>query len=355
MNFELNEDQRMIQSVVDRYINERYAPGNRVQYRAEARGYSERNWSLLAECGLLALPFSAEDGGMEGGVVEIATTMESFGRGLVAEPLLSEVLVAGRLLATLGSEEQKQRWLPSIIAGEQHMAFAFAEHGSRWNLRRIEARCESGKLSGAKTMVSGYADAYIVSALAGDTARLFLVEASASGIRKRDYRLVDGSVASELWFDEVQAEPLAGGIDEVESVLDIARLAIAAEMVGIMGYLFDSTLGYLKQRKQFGVAIGSFQAIQHRMADRYASLEQARSQLYRAMLAEPQQQSAAIAAAKAYIGCAAMRMAEECVQLHGGMGISEELDIGAGLKRLMLLATLFGDAEYEVKRYSAAA
>ena len=345
----------MIQSVVDRYVNERYAPGSRAHYRAEARGYSERNWSLLAECGLLALPFSSDDGGMDGGVVEIVTVMEGFGRGLVAEPLLSEVLVAGRLLATLGSEEQRQRWLPALIAGKKHLAFAFAEHGSRWNLRRIETRGESGTLSGAKTMVSGYADAYIVSAVAGDTTGLFLVDADAAGIRKRDYRLVDGSVASELCFDGVMAEALSGSIDEVETVLDVARLAIAAEMVGIMGYLFDSTLGYLKQRRQFGAAIGSFQAIQHRMADRYASLEQARSQLYRAMLAEPQQRSSATAAAKAYIGCASIRMAEECVQLHGGMGISEELDIGAGLKRLLLLSTLFGDVEHEIGRYSAAA
>ncbi|WP_428310509.1 acyl-CoA dehydrogenase family protein [Hydrocarboniphaga sp.] len=356
MDFDLNGDQRMIKDLVDRYVSDRYQPGQRARYRGQARGYSQHNWSLLGETGLLSLPFSADDGGMGAGNVEIALLMETLGRGLVVEPVLDEVLVAGGILATAGSAAQKARWLPPLIAGEAHLAFAFAEQAARWNWQRPQTRFDGQGLSGGKTMVGADVDAYIVSAAdQTGTTRCYLVDAQAGGITRSDYRLIDGSAACELRFDSVAADVMDGDVDAVEAALDRARLGICAELVGVMTYLFDQTLGYIRQRHQFKAAIGSFQAIQHRMADLYASLEQSRSQLYRATLTDERQRRTVIAAAKAYISVAAVHLAEECLQFHGGMGISEELDIGTALKRALLLASLFGDADYETRRYNAAA
>ncbi len=286
--------------------------------------------------------------------VEIATVMEAVGRGLVAEPLLDGAIVGGGLIAEAGTAAQKRRWIGGIVSGEAQVALAWAEHGTRFALDRPATTVVGDTLRGAKTMVAHGADAYVVTARAGEEARLFLVDAHAADLHRRDYRLVDGSVACELLLDGVAAEPMAGGLDALVAVADRARLAASAEMVGIMGLLFDSTLDYVRERHQFGVAIGSFQALQHRLADQYAALEQARSQLYRAMLAPADEASTATAAAKSYISTAAVRLGEECIQMHGGMGVSDELDLGHGHKRILRLASFFGDAAHELRRYDRA-
>lgn len=354
MDFGLNDDQAMLKTLIERFVGDRYPSGARAGYRATPSGYAAENWALLADLGVLALPFSEEEGGLGGGAVEIATVMEAAGRGLVAEPLLDALIVGGGLIAEAGTAAQKQAWIERIVTGHAQVLLAWAEHGTRFALDRPVTHLADGGLHGTKTFVSGGADAYVVTARDGESVSLFLVAGDAPGLHRRDYRLVDGSVACELRFDGVAAERMAGGLEALAVIVDRARLAACAEIVGIMGLLFDTTLDYIRQRQQFGVAIGSFQALQHRLADQYAALELARSHLYRAMTAEPGEAPAVLAAAKSYVATVAVRLGEECIQMHGGMGVSDELDLGHGHKRILRLASLFGDPAHETMRYDRA-
>jgi alkylation response protein AidB-like acyl-CoA dehydrogenase len=364
VNFELNEDQLLLKNLTEQFVADRYDDlTRRDAYQQSQSGFSGENWALLAELGLLALPFAEDDGGLGGGMIEIITVMEALGRALVTEPLLGDLLLAGALIAETGTEAQKARWLPRIMSGEARVALAHFEHEARYDIGHVGARSQrdggSGfKLEGAKTLVlSGAdADAYLVSARNGDDIHFHIVPADSAGLHRRDYRLVDGSVASELRLLSVPAgERLAGGMAEFARVVDRARIAMSAEMLGIMSMLFDTTLDYVRTRKQFGVPIGSFQAIQHRLADLYAALELSRSQLYRAALAQDSDEgrARAIAGAKSYVSANAVRLGEECIQLHGGIGTSNELIVGHGHKRLLLLATLFGDSDSELERFNA--
>lgn len=351
VDFALSEDQTILRNLVERFAADHYDATLRAQYRAMPTGYSPENWVLLANLGFLALPFAEADGGLASSDIDIITVLEAVGRGLIVEPLIDEILIGGALLAAAGTLQQKERWIPRIIAGSAHVVLAHAEHDARFDLKRCDTRLRSGALDGSKTFVPGGADAYVVTAREGNASRLCLVAADAPGLRRRDYRRVDGSVASELSFTGVRAEAMLGDIETVEAVADAARIAATAEMVGIMTLLFDTTLNYVRERQQFGVPIGSFQAIQHRLADLYVSLEQSRSLLYRSALATADERAGAIASAKSFISTAAVRLGEECIQFHGGIGISDELLIGHGHKRILLLASMFGDADYELVRY----
>jgi alkylation response protein AidB-like acyl-CoA dehydrogenase len=352
MDFALSEEQQMLRSIAERFVAEKYDEPRRRRYRASSRGYSHENWSLLAELGFLGLPFARSDGGLAGSPADSITVMEAMGRGLVVEPILDEILIGGALLSVAGTAEQKHRLITPIIAGSTHVVLAHAEHGTRFDMRPSDTRLRTGRLYGSKTFVPGGADAYIVTAIEGDSPRLCLVAATTPGLVRRDYRRIDGSVASELYFNGASAEPMSGGIESLEAIADTARVAASAEMLGIMSSLFETTLDYVRQRKQFGKPLGSFQALQHRLADLYVSLEQARSLLYRSALTVSSERGGAIAAAKSYISTAAVHLGEECIQFHGGMGVSDELSIGHGHKRILLLASLFGDADHELARYN---
>lgn len=347
MDFALDDDQTTIKALAERFVADRYAPGARAGYRAQPGAYSSANWALLADLGVLSIPFAEADGGLGGGLVEVATVMEALGRGLVCEPLLAEVVLGAGLIAQAGTPSQRDAWIERVIAGAAHVGFAFAEQQARYDLERVETRMEGGRLYGAKTAVEGGRDAYVVTAREEGALRLCLIAGDAAGIERREYRLVDGAVAQELTFDAVPADAMQGGIEALDIVVDRARVAASADMVGAMGALFDATLAYVRQRRQFGAPIGSFQAIQHRLADQYAALEQARSQLYAAFAGD----RTAIAAAKSAISTSAVSLGEACIQFHGGMGVSDELDIGHWHKRILRLGSLFGDAAYEQKRY----
>lgn len=362
MNFDLDEQQTMLRDLVSRFVGDRYGHTARAEYRATAEGFSRENWALLAELGLLALPYPGELGGLDGGNVELITVMEELGRGLCAEPYLSDLLLGGCLLARAGTEAQRADWLPRIIAGEARVALAHFEHAGRFNAAFVRTKVDGG-LSGVKSMVLAGegADAYIVSARENgaphdaDGLSLWLVPADAAGLDRRSYRLTDGSVACELHLRDVKgAERLPGKADALFEIFDTARVAACAEMVGIMAMLMDATLEHVRTRRQFGQAIGSFQAVQHRMADLYVLLELSRSHLLRAALTkgEAKQRAAAIAGAKSFIGASAVKLGEECIQFHGGMGITDELVIGHGHKRILLLAALLGDADSELVRYA---
>jgi alkylation response protein AidB-like acyl-CoA dehydrogenase len=367
MQFAYNEDQILLRASVDRFVESRYGLAERKRHRAEPIGYSLANWQELADLGLLGLMFSADDGGLGAGARDITAVMESLGNGMVVEPVLEEVVVAGRILADLGSPAQKREWVPKIVKGSAHCALAHFEHTARFNLADVRTRAQSRSgrwvLNGDKSVVpwASAANLWIVSAREqGDSddpngVGFFLVPADAAGIKRRDFLMADGGHASSISFRGAVADArLAGGFDEFSRCIELGRLAAGAEMIGIMSTMFDSTLDYLRTRKQFGVTLASFQAIQHRLAGLYVRLEQARSQVCRAALFFDggNAVTSTIAGMKSYVGRAALELGESCVHLHGGIGMSDELAIGYGFKRLLILANLFGDPDSELVRFA---
>lgn len=360
MNFDLNEEQALLRNLIEKFAGERYDPAKRLSYVRETHGFCPKGWATLAETGLLAFPFAEEYGGFGGGSVELITVMEAMGRAVAVEPLLPVILLAGGIIEHAGTDAQKADWLPRLATGESMASLACGEHEARFNQDRIATRATGAVLNGAKQMALGgsFADVFIISAIDETGAMaLFLVRADAPGLGLRNYRMTDGSSATDVTLNNVQAERMAGGQQALDDVLLDARLAICAELVGLMTMMFDATLDYIKTRRQFGQQIGAFQAIQHRMADNYARLELSRSQLYRAAATrrEDAGRAAAITGAKAYISANAMALGEDAVQLHGGIGTTEELMVGQAFKRVMLLASLLGDSDWELRRYEAMA
>lgn len=363
MNFDLSEEQRLLRDLIEKYAADRYDAVKRLRYVAEPGGFSAEGWRLMAQTGLLAFPFAEAMGGLGGARDTLITVMEAIGRGVIAEPVLPAIVLAGGVLERGGDETQKAQWLPRLIDGSAFLALAHAEHDARFNDRAVVARAAlngsaMARIDGAKQMVLGgpFADAFLVSAQTdAGTPGLYLVAADADGIERRDYRMADGSAASDLRLRHVPGEPMPGGLVAVEAALAEARLAISAELVGLMGAMFDATLDYVKTRNQFGQPIGRFQAIQHRMADNYARLELSRSQLYRAAATDAGDgaSAAALAAAKAFISTRAIELGEDAIQLHGGIGTTGELMVGQAFKRALFLASLLGNGDWELRRYLA--
>jgi alkylation response protein AidB-like acyl-CoA dehydrogenase len=366
VKFSLNQEQTILKDTVEKFVRDRYGASQRRQYRCAPSGYSIDNWRDLADLGLLGLPFPEADGGLNAGPRELVAVMEVLGSGFVVEPLLEEVVFAAGFLARAGDPVQKREWLPHIIAGRSHLTIAHFEHAARFNLAEVRVRVRSrpagNALDGDKMVVplAASADRWIVSARRhGENAdpagvEFHLVSPDAPGVERRDFRLVDGSLASAISFRGTVSEArLPGGFDDFAAVVDTVRLAAGAEMLGIMSTLFQSTVDYLRTRKQFGAPLASFQALQHRLADLYVLLEQSRSHVLRAALAAATGAACAssIAAMKSYVSRAAVEIGEECVHLHGGIGTTEDLAVGHGYKRLLVLASLFGDANAELTRF----
>lgn len=367
MNFDLNEDQAMLKAAVERFVSDSY--GGDLEARRAARqtpaGFSAAHWARLAETGVLGLAVSEANGGLGSGRVELMLAMEALGRGLAAEPVLDVAVTAAGILDEAGRADA----LAPLMAGETLTVLAHAEREARYNLAHVGAvakqRGDRVSIEGMKTavMTGGPADMLIVSARThggvrdADGIGFWLVAADAPGVDRRAYRLADGSVAAEISFRgvDVAASEWLGGLSLLDPVAATARLAAAAEMLGLMTLLFDVTLAYVKTRSQFGKSLGSFQVIQHRMTDAYVLVEQARSQVMRAALADDDGFAAAAAGAKAYVGEAALTVAHTAVQMHGGMGITDELVIGHALKRLRVLALTFGDASAALDAYRRAA
>jgi len=349
VNFDLTEDEEMLKALVERFVADRYDPDKRRAYLAEPEGFSRSNWALLGELGLIALPFAPEHGGLGAGATGLATVFEVLGRGLVVEPLAEAALLAGGLFARLAGDALRAQWMPQLIAGEKRLAFAHREAAARDNWAWVETRAQDNRLSGEKSLVvaGAGADGFIVSArsagAAGDEAMiaLYLVEPSAPGLEIAPWRLVDGGVAATLRLDNVDAVPLGGGLAEIAEARSWLALAQSAEALGIMERLFAETLDFLRTRKQFGVPLGSFQALQHRMAAQYSQIEQARALLNLAMMTPPEDAAAwrrAVDGARAFIADAAVALGHEMIQMHGGMGVTDELIIGHGHKRLLMLS-----------------
>jgi len=369
MNFDLSEEQEMFRSSVERFAAPIDVEARR-KLRMDMAGYDRSRWESLAELGLVALAASEDAGGMGGSPLDLALVAEAIGKANAPDPWLELGVLPALLLDRGGA----QGALEKVLAGESIATLAWTERAQRYSLTAKATNAERGgdgfTLTGEKTMVLGaaLADLFIVTAdLDGET-RAFLVAADADGLDMRPYRLADGSVAGEIRLSRVSVGEAAlldldaAALGEIASEV---RLHAAAEMVGLAQRLLDDTLGYVKEREQFGVAIGSFQVLQHRLVDCYARIEQSRSMLYRAAMGARDGADTAgsgradwqraIAGAKAFIGENADAIAREAVQMHGGMGITDELAIGHAMKRVMVLDRLFGDGDTVLAEYALAA
>jgi alkylation response protein AidB-like acyl-CoA dehydrogenase len=354
MNFDYSEEQQLLADSVRRLLQKDYEFEARRKIVASAEGYSPQVWSRFAEMGLTALPLSPDYGGFGGGAVDLMGVMEAFGEALVVEPLLPTLLGA-LLVAKGGSAELKQAVLPAVAEGKMKLAFAHAEQGSRYSLSELKTKASGGKLDGEKRAVVGapMADKLVVSAQGG---ALFLVERG--DVQIQSLRTLDEMVAGDLSLRASKAVPLQGGAQLIEEVVDFATALACAEAAGAMKFACDATLEYLKTRKQFGVPIGTFQALQHRIVDLYIAQEQARSMACLACSKVDSAETAAdriraVSAAKIKIADNARQVSQEAVQLHGGMGMSDELKISHTFRRLTVLAQQYGDADHHLERFAS--
>ncbi len=354
MNFDLSEDEQLLKALAERFVADRYDTERRRAYLTSEHGFSSENWTLLGELGLLAAPIAADHGGLGLDATAISTIFAALGKGMVVEPVIENIVVTARLLATTAPPSLRDDWLPDVMQGTRRLAFAHAEQGGRggrlWVSTRASSDGDDTLLDGAKLCVpaGGGCDAYIVSARTSgaegdpDGVDLYLVDSTTPGLTVTPWRMADGSVAVSLALVGVRVpadRKLSGGMEAVASIEDLACLARSAEALGIMQALFDETLDYLRTRQQFGNTLGSFQAIQHRMVAQYTAIEQGRALLDRAIVSDGTPDFAvAVRGARAFISPASIELGHEMIQFHGGMGVSDELAIGQGHKRLLVLS-----------------
>jgi alkylation response protein AidB-like acyl-CoA dehydrogenase len=364
MNFDYNEEQQLLADSVRRFLAKDYGFEERRKIVASKEGWSEKIWATLAEMGLTGIPFSTEHGGFGGGAVDLMGVMEAAGEALLVEPYLA-TLMGGKLVARAGSDAQKKAILPALVEGKLRLAFAHGEKGARYNLAKVAAKAKKAgsgwEISGEKVVVLGAPDAekFVVSANTDKGLSLFLVGKNALKIKPYvtldEQRAGDVSLSAspgEILVEEGKALPV------IEEVVDFATALVCAEAVGAMKFACDTTLEYLKTRKQFGVPIGTFQALQHRMVDMYVAHEQARSMACLACSkldthADAKERARAVSAAKIKIADNCRHVSQESIQLHGGMGMSEELKVSHTFRRLTMIAQQFGDAEHHLARFAA--
>lgn len=375
MNFDLSEEQSLLKDSVDKLLDKTYGFERRREHAREPGGWSRAVWDQFAELGLLALPFDPDDGGLGMGPVELMLVMEGLGRTLVLEPYVSTVVEAGTAIRLAGSAEQRADWIARIAGGETTLAIAHAERQARYALEDVATtavRVAGGyRLDGAKILVShgDSVDAFVVSARTAGARTdeegigLFLVPADTDGLTRRGYALHDGTRAADVTLTGVVVPETARlgadgqGLATLRRVADHAIAAQAAEAVGAMQAALDMTVEYLGQRRQFGVAIGSFQALQHRAAEMLIALEQARSMaMFAALMVEdpdPLVRGRALSAVKVQIGASGRFIGQQAIQLHGGIGITEEYAVGHYFRRLSLMESRHGDSSHHLARVAA--
>lgn len=371
MDFDFSDEQRLLKESVERLAAQQYSFDQRGKYVASEQGWSTEVWQQCADAGLLAMPFHEDDGGFGGGAVETMVVMETIGRHLMLEPYLATVILGGGFLRLAGSGQQRQALIPLIADGSLKLALAQAETQSRYCLHDISTRAERDGdgwvLNGNKRFVihGDCADKLIVSTrIAGgqrdrDGIALFIVDANQAGVQRRSYLTQDRLRAADITLTNVRVGTDAAigepgkSIELLEQVVDSAIAALCAEAVGVMAQALELTVDYLKTRKQFGVTIGSFQALQHRAVDMLVMVEQARSMAYLAtMMAEESDASErrrTIAAAKIQVGKSAKFVGQQAIQLHGGIGMTEECQVGHYFRRLSMIELMFGDADHHLK------
>ena len=372
MDFSISEEQSMLANSVSKFMEIDYDFERRQKIAEGDNGYSLELWQTFAELGWTAVPFAEDDGGLGGGPVELMLMMEQFGRGLLVEPYLANVVLGGGILRRSADADQKSQWLAPLIEGNLQAALAFAEPQGRFNIADIKTTAKgNGKgfvLNGTKTCVlnGGNAEIIIIPArtsgeqAAEDGITLFEIPADSAGIERRSYQTVDAQQAADITLSDVKVEAgavlgeIGEGYKTLQDVVDEATLAVCAEAVGIMRTMHEKTVEYSKNRVQFGVPIGSFQALQHRMVESLMACEQSLSLLMWSVMlntADSEEKKQAISAMKYQIGTAGINVAREAVQIHGGMGVTWELDISHYFKRMTAIDLLFGNADYHLDRY----
>lgn len=380
MNFEFSEEQTMIKDSVARFVRDQYDIDTRRKIINSDEGISREYWNTFAELGWLSVPFAEEYGGFGGTVEDIAAVMEELGKGIVVEPYMSTVVIFGGLLAASNNSALKEAVIPTIIDGSCMGSFAFLERQSRYEIADVvtsAVACDGGyRLNGEKTVVlhGGTADKFIVSARTGGEqydasgVSLFMVDAKSAGVAVKSYQTMDGQRAATVTFSDVvvAADQLLNGLGEglalVDQVMPQILVALSAEALGIMATLNAITVDYSKTRQQFGAPIGSFQVLQHRMVDTFIACEQAKSMLYRGLCqaneyaANPDAGNTellkTVHALKATIAKSGKQIGEEAIQLHGGIGMTDELNIGHFVKRLMTINVSFGNGDFHQKKFN---
>jgi alkylation response protein AidB-like acyl-CoA dehydrogenase len=374
MDFTFNEEQTLIQDQVDQFVLKEYDWETRQSLSNSDLGFGQENWQKFAELGWLGISVSEDSGGFGGSAIESMLIMEAFGKGLVVEPFLETMIMSGGLIDAHGSDQQKASILEPAISGEMQLALAYAEPQSRFNLSDVvtEAKPEGDNfvLNGYKSVVMNgpSANKILVSArtsgsqLEENGLTLFIVDADSDGLNKTNYKTVDGRRASDISLENVTVskDDVVGGVDSGFEILDLAIdkaiLAISAEAVGAMEVLYKATVEYTKTREQFGTAIGKFQVLQHRMVDMFMEYEQCKSLLYMATMKQEEgaaDAKKAISGLKYQVGKAGKFIGQQAVQLHGGMGVTDELNVGHYFKRLTTIGTIFGNTDYHLKKYSS--
>ena len=374
MNFELSEEQKMIQQSGERFVQENYDLTNRVKISSEDPGYSQEYWTAMAELVWLGLAFSEEEGGFGGNQIDTLVLMEQFGKGLVLEPFLANIVLGGGAIKRGGSPAIKESILPNLIEGNLQVTLAYAEEQSRFDIEDVAtAAREDGSnfiINGKKSMVlnAESADKIVVvtrtsgSQVDEDGISLFLVDATSKGIERENFPTVDGLRASEITFTDVEVPSgnLIGekdkGFSILQAVVNDAILALSAEAVGAMEVLYKDTVEYTQQREQFDHPLSDFQVLQHRMVDMFMEYEQCKSLLLRATMETVQDPILAqrtVHALKHLIGKSGIFVGESAVQLHGGMGVTEELRIGHFFKRLLVIDSQFGNSDFHLDKFTS--
>ena len=373
MDFNFTEEQTLLENMVTSFIRDNYTWEAREAIVKTEEGWKPENWNQFAELGLLGVPFAEEFGGLGGSVVDTMIVMEQFGKGLVVEPYMPSVVLAGGLISSLGSKEQVEAIIPTIISGEARYAFAHSEPQSRFDLYDVKTSAVANGgdfvLNGFKSVVFGgpIATHLIISARTSGEQRdtngitLFLVDKTAAGLTLQNYPTIDEYRASEVVIEnlKVSKDMILGEVDNayaaIDENIDRSTIAVCAEAVGILEVLKDTTIDYCKNRKQFGQAIGKNQSIRHRLVDMMIEYEQSKSILYMACTADlsnPSDRKKAVSGAKARIGKAIKYVGENAIQLHGGMGMVDEYMVSHYFKRATMLGILFGNEDYHMKRFS---
>ena len=375
MDFSYSEEQQMLQDSVQKFVQRHYDFDSRRKILTSNAGFSNEHWQLFAELGWLTVPFSTDDDGFGGLATDLMVVMEEFGKAMLVEPFLATAVLGGGLVSELGSPEQKADALPSLMSGSLQLASALAETNARYNLASVATTARGDGdhyiVDGAKTLVLNAPAAHrlLVSVrTSGETLdlsgiSLLLVDKEAEGVHLQTYATVDGFQAAEVTFENVRV-PVAQRLGEegaalpaIAAVVDRATLAVCAEAIGAMDSLLTKTVEYTKTRRQFGTPIAAFQALQHRMADMFIECQLARSIVMMAAMtldsdADSRQQQRAVSAAKSRVGRAIRKVGQEAVQLHGGIGITDELDVGHLFKRVTAIETMFGNTDFHTARFS---
>jgi alkylation response protein AidB-like acyl-CoA dehydrogenase len=373
MDIQFTEEQELLRSSVQRLLRDQYDFDARRKIVATDEGWSRKHWNAFAELGLCAAPFQESSGGLGGGPLATMIVMQEFGRNLVVEPFLETVVLAGGLIEDFGSQAQREEFLPQIMAGEAIWTLAWAEGRSRYDLNNVTTTArrngESYVLSGTKAAVIGapWADKLIVSARTAGGPRdrggvnLFVVDRQSANLHLQSFKTIDGRRAAEITLMNVHvpASQLLGkegeGVAALEACRDSAIAALCAEAVGAMSELNSATLEYSRTRKQFGVALGTFQVLQHRMVDMFIAIEESTSltqSLTLSLTTDDPHRSKLASGAKSKVGYGARFVAEQAIQLHGGMGMSDELNVGHYFKRIAGINVQFGDPTFHLMRYA---